>query len=817
MLKRTDEQLSRIVDRLALAVAVIIVIVLPLGYFTQAYRSVAEHAATIAQVKASAITALISGNPELWVFQVQRLEEILGNNPIPLGDEMAIVRDATDHLVISVGNLPPMPAVSRMHTVYDSGREVGRVEIIDSVRDALFGAALMALLGLALGAATYVVLRILPLRALKRATAALHEEKECWKFALEGGGDGVWDRNMQTGEVLHSPRYFEMYGYTAYDPEYSMQDWEGRVHPADLARAKASGNALFEGHATTYTNERRMRCKDGSWKWVLARGMVVSRDAVGRPLRVIGTHTDIDERKQAEEALQKSERRYRMLFEANPQPTWVFDTETLAFLAVNEAAVSHYGYGRDEFMAMTIEHIRPAEDVVRLRDWVQGKDKLPRRAVRTRHVKKSGEIIRVEIVSHLVDFFGRPARLVVATDISERIAAEAARNLLESELRESQKMEAIGTLAGGIAHDFNNILAAILGNVALACKDVGSDHAALVSLEEINKAAARAKNLVQQILAFSRRQPQNLMNQKLQPLVEETLGLLRATLPAGVELAATLGSAPLYVRADATQIQQVLMNLCTNAWHALDGSAGRIAVGLNQVSLTAKAAQRLGALAPGRYACLWVSDNGCGMDKDTQARIFEPFFTTKSVGQGTGLGMAVVHGIIKAHQGAITVESEPGKGTTFEVFLPVVEAPTYAAPPAGPVAPARASGCDRHVLYVDDDEAMVFLVTRLLQDLGYRVSGYERAQAALEAVRANPENFDLVVTDFNMPGLSGLDVARELGRLRPGLPVVITSGYVTEELQAGAQAAGVRQVVYKPNTVEELCQSIQRLLETADA
>ncbi|MBI4290941.1 MAG: response regulator, partial [Betaproteobacteria bacterium] len=277
----------------------------------------------------------------------------------------------------------------------------------------------------------------------------------------------------------------------------------------------------------------------------------------------------------------------------------------------------------------------------------------------------------------------------------------------------------------------------------------------------------------------------------------------------------------LYVRADATQIQQVLMNLCTNAWQALEGSSGRIAVGLDQVELGSEAAQPLGALVPGRYARLGVSDNGCGMDEATQARIFDPFFTTKSVDKGTGLGMAVVHGIIQGHQGAITVRSAPDKGTTVEVYLPAVDAPRESVQPAAPIAPARRSGEGRHVLYVDDDEAMVFLVTRLLRDFGYRVSGYERAQAALEAVRASAASggagdFDLVVTDYNMPGLSGLEMARELARLRPELPVVITSGYITEELQAGAQAAGVRQVVYKPNTVEELCQSIQRLLDPAE-
>jgi len=403
---------------------------------------------------------------------------------------------------------------------------------------------------------------------------------------------------------------------------------------------------------------------------------------------------------------------------------------------------------------------------------------------------------------------------VMMRDISERKRAEETKSQLEAQLRESQKMEAIGTLAGGIAHDFNNILGAIMGNVALARKGVGADDRALVSLEEINKAGERAKRLVQQILAFSRRQPQEMVDQPLRPLVEEVVKLLRAILPAGVEIATACAAHPLYVRADATQIEQVLLNLCTNAWHAMEGRAGRIEIRLDEVVLDAAAAGSLPGLQPGRHARLGISDNGKGMDAATQARIFEPFFTTKALGHGTGLGLAVVHGIVKAHLGAITIHSALGEGATFQLYFPAVAAPHAEALPE-PAAPDPARGSGQHVLYVDDDEAMVFLVIRMLEGLGYRVSGYGRAEAALAAVRAHPGDFDLAVTDFNMPGLSGLEVAQELARIRADLPVVITSGYITEELSAAARAAGVRHLVYKPNTVDELSGTIQRLLGTA--
>ena len=409
---------------------------------------------------------------------------------------------------------------------------------------------------------------------------------------------------------------------------------------------------------------------------------------------------------------------------------------------------------------------------------------------------------------------------VVMTDISERKEAEAVMRRFENQLREVQKMESIGTLAGGIAHDFNNILGAILGNVALARDDVGAGHPALVSLAEIHKASMRARNLVQQILSFSRREAQELVTQPLRPVVEETCKLLRATLPARVALEITLAEQPLHVLADATQVQQVLMNLCTNAWQALKDGGGRIGIGLDAAELDLAAGQRLGGVPAGPYAHLWVSDNGVGMDAATRERVFEPFFTTKPVGQGTGLGLSVVHGILRAHHAASTIESAPGQGCTFHLYFPLAAPPpaAVAVAPAEPVEPAGAvpsapvGGRGQHVVYVDDDATMVILVERILERAGYRVSTYERAQQAIAAVRAQPEGVDLVVTDFNMPDVSGLELARELRRIRPGLPVVISSGYITQELRDEAHLAGVHGLLEKQNTFQELSSLVGHIL-----
>jgi CheY-like chemotaxis protein len=323
---------------------------------------------------------------------------------------------------------------------------------------------------------------------------------------------------------------------------------------------------------------------------------------------------------------------------------------------------------------------------------------------------------------------------------------------------------------------------------------------------------------VQQILTFSRRDAQTMERRLLRPLMEEALRLMRTLLPAGVRLSLRLDAAPLPVMADGTQLQQVLMNLCTNAWQAFDGRAGEITVALHEEPLDAAKALQLGGLSPGTYACLSVADNGPGMDAETQRRVFEPFFTTKAPGVGTGLGLAVVHGIVKAHKGAIALDSAPGRGTRFDVYLPL--APDGASadePEAAPEVAALPALDGRHLVYVDDYEALVFLVRRLLTKRGARVTTFDSGQAAIDWLAGHgDEPIDLLVTDQNMPGLSGLDVARAALARRPALAVAIVSGHVTEALVAEAETLGVREVLPKQDNMDALGQAIGALLESAD-
>jgi PAS domain S-box-containing protein len=404
--------------------------------------------------------------------------------------------------------------------------------------------------------------------------------------------------------------------------------------------------------------------------------------------------------------------------------------------------------------------------------------------------------------------------VLVFREISERVQAEQARRVLEQQLRNAQKMEAVGTLAGGIAHDFNNVLGAILANTVLAEEELASDHPVRPRLAHIGRAGNRARELVRQIMAFSRRQPQLLRRQALQPLVEECSALLRSTLPASAQLRVVLCDEPLHVLADATQVEQVVMNLCTNAWHALRGSSGRIGITLDVYEGDAPdgLAAGFGAWQPGRYARVIVSDNGCGMDAQTLQRVFEPFFTTKPKGEGTGLGLAVAHGIIAEHRGALTVHSTPGKGTRFSLLLPLVEGGDADAPPSALPAPGRALGRGQHVVYIDDDEVLVATVEVLLTRAGFRVTAFASPRAALRALGNALADVDIVVSDFNMPELTGLEVAREVARMRPGLPVIVTSGYLSEDLRLGAQAAGVVRLLNKEETYERLAVLIDEVL-----
>jgi CheY-like chemotaxis protein len=382
---------------------------------------------------------------------------------------------------------------------------------------------------------------------------------------------------------------------------------------------------------------------------------------------------------------------------------------------------------------------------------------------------------------------------------------------LESQLRESQKMQAIGTMAGGIAHDFNNIISAILGNVKLALQDAQANSAVSVSLTEIGKAGRRARDLVRQILTFSRNEPPHRAALQLADVVHETIRLVKVTLPPNVNLRVSIDPKTPPVMADATQIEQALINLCTNAIHAIDHRPGCIHIELGYSMEPSEDLNKNSNGLRGSHVKLLVSDTGHGMSRETLERIFEPFFTTKPVGQGTGLGLSVVHGIMRTHLGSVHVESTPEKGSQFTLYFPIANTPVLVKENIDST-PNKVIGNGQRVMYVDDDEALVFLVNRVLTRKGFSVITFTNPREALEVLRANPLEVDLLVTDFNMPGYSGIELLRDAHSIRPDMPIALASGYVTPEIESEALLAGARALIHKPNDVDELCQTVQDLL-----
>ncbi len=387
-------------------------------------------------------------------------------------------------------------------------------------------------------------------------------------------------------------------------------------------------------------------------------------------------------------------------------------------------------------------------------------------------------------------------------DLTQQKKLEAHRTALEMQLRESQKMQAIGTMAGGIAHDFNNIISAILGNVELARQDTPGSECVATCLTEIDKAGRRARDLVRQILTFSRNEPPRRVALQLADVVNETLQLFKVSLPPQVVLQTSLDPTTPAVLADPTQIEQALLNLCTNAMHAIGSVPGSIQIrlGCDRASTSVPLEVKLS-----------ISDTGCGMPSSTIDRIFEPFFTTKPVGQGTGLGLSVVHGIMRTHAGRVEVVSTPGLGSEFSLYFPAsTNAPSTSI--TATLTSLRPTGSGQQVMYVDDDEALVFLVKRVLSRQGYQVQTFSDPRAALAALQDETVRVDLLVTDFNMPGYSGVELLRDTQRIRPDLPVALASGYVTPQIEQDALQAGARALIHKPNDIEELCATVQSLL-----
>ncbi len=641
----------------------------------------------------------------------------------------------------------------------------------------------------------------------KQAEDSLRESEEQFRTLVESAPDAIFIQ-VEGRFAYVNDATLRQYGATS-EKELLGHAIVERIHPDHRAKVLERMRFINEEGKSVPMMELKHVKLDGTTVYVESHAVPVRFRKRKGALAFV---RDMTERRKAEESLLLSEERYSRLFE--DAVLGIFRV-TLGgeIINVNPAYARMFGFGSPEEAKSQVNNVAvdlyldPSRrnELVRMILDANG----PVHA-ETLYKRRDGSIFTVNLHAWAVrDGEGKILYLEgFVEDITERKRAEEQKEKLEAQLRQSQKMEAIGMLAGGIAHDFNNILQPIIGYTEMELNELSPSSPQRKSLEQVLKASLRAKELIRQILAISRSAHElQRIPTDISSIIQEALKLLRSTLPTSIEIRQKIRKG--VTLADPTQIHQVLMNLCTNAAHAMDGT-GILAVRLSPVDLSESdlAGQSIFDLKPGPYLRLTVSDTGCGMDAETMERIFDPYFTTKEVGKGSGLGLSVVSGIVKRHKGAITVRSEPEKGTTFSIYLPRVDAQSEATMQVDNLLPR---GSER-ILLVDDEPTLTEMGTALLESLGYKVTSRTDSVNALELFRSNPDEFDLVITDYTMPKLTGLDFAREVFQIRPDMPVLLCTGLSEKITSNSAKELGMGLLV-KPYCMREISEAVRKILD----
>ncbi len=529
--------------------------------------------------------------------------------------------------------------------------------------------------------------------------------------------------------------------------------------------------------------------------------------------KMLQAELEITKRQEAEDALKESEEKLRRITESAQDAIIMMDNlGNVSFW--NESAERIFGYSNQEIMGKNLHTILTPE---RFHDTYlkpisyfkeTGKGSHLNKVTELAGKKKDGTEFPIELSLSGVEIHGRWHAIGIVRDITDRKRSEAEQKEMEKKLQQNQRMEAIGTLAGGIAHDFNNILFPILGYAEMLLEDASADSSFKENLNQIHTSALRARELVKQILTFSRQERNELMLMKIQPIVKEALKLIRSTIPTTIDIKQDINPDCGIIKADPTQIHQIVMNLATNAYHAMEENGGELKVSLKEMEFGTLDPINLN-MAPGVYACLTIADTGVGMDKNVTNKIFDPFFTTKAKGKGTGMGLSVVHGIVTTMGGAIHVYSEPGKGSEFHVYMPVEKS---LSEKQATTSKAQIQGGTEQILLVDDEEAILTMEKRMLERLGYQVTSLTSSLEALEAFRDNPDKFDLVITDMAMPNMPGDKLAVELIKIRPDIPVLICTGFSENMSEENAASIGIKGFLMKPIVMKDLAQKIREVL-----
>jgi PAS domain S-box-containing protein len=635
----------------------------------------------------------------------------------------------------------------------------------------------------------------------KRAKIALRESEERFRSAFHCAATGMALVGLD-GRFLQVNRSLcEMVGYS--EEELLSQTWQALTYPEDLDANLDLIRRMLSEDGLAEQSEKRYLHKTGNAVWA-QESISLLRDGTGQPLYLIAQFQDISQRKRAEQ----DRTLLAIAAEQSVESITMIDREGVVRYA-NFAFERIHGRRREDAVGQHFRHLLGDDSAEPL--YFAMWEALNRGDTWLGHISEKGRDGQPRELDTSVSPIRDASGDVIHYVVVQR--DETQERSMERQLRQAQKMEAIGTLAGGIAHDFNNILAAIIGYTEMVLFKSTKDSPIRRNLEQVLKAGNRAKELVKQILAFSRQSEQELKPIQISIIIKEALKLLRASLPTTVEIRQHISGKTGLVLADPTQIQQVVMNLCANAAHAMRASGGVLEVTVEEVELDGKALARHAELSPGHYLRLTVRDSGHGMNPEIMARIFDPFFSTKIPGEGTGMGLAVVHGIVKSHGGAIDVSSKVGEGTTFHIFFPRLESGAMAkTKPAAPIP----RGTER-ILLVDDEEAMVDMGRQMLTHLGYQVVAQNNSREALRLFSRDPHQFNLVITDQTMPHMTGTELSRAILAVRPDMPIILCTGFSEVIAAEEAKAQGIREFVLKPILTLELATTIRRILDDSES
>ncbi len=652
-------------------------------------------------------------------------------------------------------------------------------------------------------------------KTVKHRTKELQESEERMRLFFERQLVGMAITSPDKGWLQVNDKLLQMLGYS--HTELTSRNWEELTHPEDIAADLAQFDRLLSGAIDEYSLEKRFIRKDGS--------AILTNLSVGCVRRADGTVNfiaaiieDITERKQAVEELARQKKLFETMFNTIPDGVVITNTNREILLA-NKGMEYTFGYHPNDLLGKTTEMLYAHQNNYRHTGMVVFGEKAQKRGDHyiTYYRNEEGlEFPGETFGAKLLDEKGRwLGNLGIMRDISERVRQEEEGLLLQKQLSQAQKMEAIGVLAGGIAHDFNNILGAILGYAEMVQEDCPTGSTMRHDIDRVVEASHRAKDLVKQILAFSRQIETE--EKPLQPalIIKETVKMLRPSLPTTIDIQQDIAADVGLILADSTQIHQILTNLCTNAFHAMEETGGTLTIAIKNRELSLADLVSKPHVQPGLFVDISVSDTGPGVAPHIADKIFDPFFTTKEIGKGTGMGLAIIHGIAKKSGGFVAFQSSPGEGTIFHVYLPAY---IPASPPADEIAAIELiqPGCER-ILFVDDETILGSVTQAILERLGYHVSVHSSSLEALASFQNQPDAYDLVITDQTMPGMTGFELAKRILQTRPDLPIILCTGHSSLITEDKVKAAGIRGFAIKPLTKDHISGLIRKVLNKKES